>query len=297
MPLVALLALSLAVSEPRIPAGGPGGNTHDASISIRGAAGTKHLQVTLVAPPATPLLSTGFPFTEGTPLFKIESDSSRLDLRYLFPMRGSYAFDVNETHEDGTSSRQSQTISVPEDPRVLQTDAIFVASLLAAGAFVGFFLAGGIALRRVAPHTVASLAFALLLAPAIAAAMPMGTAHAPGPRTGTLWPVIASVPGSATFEIRARNVEDEKPLVAVAVRANDGRLHMGLQFYDGAAHELRIRAVRDGKLLREWTRAIEVQAQAPPMGRRVWALVMMLAIFGVGYVFATVARTRTSWVR
>ena len=296
MPLAALLALTLVVTEPRIPAGGPGGNTHDAALSLRGEATTTHLRATLVAPPPTPLLSTGFPFTEGTPLWSFETDAARLDLRYLFPMRGSYALDVEETRAGGGIARRSETIAVPEDPRVLRADAIFAAALVAVGALVGFFLARGLTLRRIAPHAAASLAIAVLLIPALAGAMPMGAIHA-GPKTGTLWPVTASVVGRATFEIRARNVEDAKPLIDVAVRARDGRLHAGLQFYDGAAHELRIRATRDGKLLREWTQAIEVSAQAPPLGRRIWALVMMLAIFGVGYAAGTGVRLRAFAVR
>ncbi|GAC1311945.1 MAG: hypothetical protein NVSMB21_22000 [Vulcanimicrobiaceae bacterium] len=295
--MIALLAFGLAVSEPRVPAGGPGGNARDATISIRADRATTHLRATLVAPPATPWLSTGFPFSEATPLWSIESDAASLELRYLFPMRGTYAVRVDETRRDGAIRRETRTVAVPEDPTVLRTDAGFVALLLGVGAALGFALAGGLTRGRVAPHAAALALLATLAAPALAGAMPMGAGAAAGAKPGTTFPLVASVAGPAIFELRARNVEDDKPLLAVAVAARDGRLRAALQFYDGAAHAVRIRAMRDGRLVRAWRRSIAVASQAPPLGRRAWALALMLAIFAVGYFAGTGLRLRTARAR
>lgn len=60
----------------------------------------------------------------------------------------------------------------------------------------------------------------------------------------------------------ARNLEDAKRLLHVALPTRDGRLRFGVQFYDGAQHELRIRALRGTTLLNEWKQAIEVEAQS-----------------------------------
>lgn len=291
------MALAIAVAEPRIPAGGPGGNTQDVAIAIRGDAGTQTLRATLDAPPPTPFVSTGFPFTEGTRLWSFEADASSVDLRYLFPIRGTYVFGVDETRADGTRAALTQRVSVAEDPRVLRALAIFVIVLLAVGAIAGYVLAGGLVPAALAPCIAALALVAALGSPAIVRAHDAGAPRGAGPKTGSLWPVIANVAGPATFEVEARNVEDGKPLLRAVLPSRDGRLRLRLQFYDGAPHELRIRAVRLGSVVREWKLPIDVEAQQPPLGRRLWALFAMLAIVGLGYAAGTFTRLRTAAAR
>ncbi len=294
MPLIGLLALAISVSEPRIPAGGPGGNMHDATITIASAPATQQIDASLDAPAPTPLLSTGFPFTEGTRLWTIESDAPRMVVHYLFPMRGTYELAADATQRNGTHVRIARAIAVPEDPRVLRTLALFALVLLSVGTIAGYLLAAGVTLRTFVPYATTIVLLALVGVQA--SAMSMTSAGTVGPKTGTLWTVAAAVPGPADFEVVARNVEDGKPLIRTTLPSRDGRLRMRLQFYDGAQHEVRVRAVRGGVILRTWTHTIVAQSQPPPLGRRLWVLAMMLAVVAVGYAAGGTLRVRRAHI-
>ena len=281
MLLAPLLAFAFTVSEPRIPAGGPGGNTHNSVIMIQGEPSTTRLHVSLDAPQATPLLSTGFPYTEGTRLWDIEADAAQIELHYLFPIRGTYTLNVDETHGNGMHSSFKKSIDVPEDPRTLCALAAFIAALFGAGAIAGSLLVSGVALRTATLLCVALLATSI---PAYA----FDAATAPG----ILWPVTARITGGdpSVFVVEVANVEENKQLFRATLPSRDGRLRLRFQFYDGAPHVLAMLALRDRMLMQTWRKNIQVNALEPPLGRRLWILFEMLSIFAAGYAAGAFAR-------
>src|SRR5437016_1037392 len=59
--------------------------------------GQGHVKVQLTAPPRTTVLATGFPRVEGTALLALDSElrDGAFTLQYLFPIRGTYTFDLD----------------------------------------------------------------------------------------------------------------------------------------------------------------------------------------------------------
>ena len=72
--------------------------------------GQGHMKVQLTAPPRTKILATGFPRVEGTPLLALDSEltDGNLTLQYLFPIRGTYTFDLEIAPVPGTSVSSQQ---------------------------------------------------------------------------------------------------------------------------------------------------------------------------------------------
>jgi hypothetical protein len=270
------------VSEPRIPAGGPGGNTQGAAIVIRGDQTTTHIHAALDAPPPTPFLSTGFPYTEGTRLWELDADGEQIELRYLFPIRGAYTFTLDETRADGTHLSQKKQIAVPEDPRTVSALVAFVMLLFGAGAVAGSVLAGNAALQTAA----------LLCAALLSTSIPAYAFDIAAPKPGTLWPIVARAAGPTLFLVEISNVEEGKHVFHATLPSHDGRLHLKFQFYDGAPHVLAMLALRNRTLLQTWRKDITVDALPPPLGRRLWVFFEMLLVFALGYFTGVITRLR-----
>jgi hypothetical protein len=114
--------------------------------------GQMHVQ--LLAPPRTLVLSTGFPRVEGTPLLALDTalNHGSLTLQYLFPIRGTYTFDVEITPVPGgavfvpTSVRQ--TIRIYEHPVVLRNAWLLIVGLFLLGGITGVIFARSAAARE-----------------------------------------------------------------------------------------------------------------------------------------------------
>src|SRR5215467_23901 len=114
--------------------------------------GQMHVQ--LLAPPQTLVLSTGFPRVEGTPLLALDTalNHGSLTLQYLFPIRGTYTFDVEITPVPGgpvfapTSVRQ--TIRIYEHPVVLRNAWLLIVGLFLLGGITGIIFARSAAARE-----------------------------------------------------------------------------------------------------------------------------------------------------
>ena len=114
--------------------------------------GQMHVQ--LIAPPRTQFLSTGFPRVEGTPLLALDSalNNGSLTLQYLFPIRGTYTFEVEITPVPGGSVFQPtsvrKTIHIYENPAVVRNAWLLIVGLFLLGGITGIIFARSAAARE-----------------------------------------------------------------------------------------------------------------------------------------------------
>lgn len=103
------------------------------------------LHVTLDSPAPSFLLSTDFPIVEGTRLIdsRVTTRDGRLDLAYVFPIRGRYRWNVTAEPLDTEESRCSQgfEFAVRENRNEIVNFAILLAVLATLGLLAGAALA------------------------------------------------------------------------------------------------------------------------------------------------------------
>jgi hypothetical protein len=100
------------------------------------------------------VLSTGFPWVEGSPLLILDSEFSdgTFTLQYLFPIRGIYTFDLEITSvPEGpafppTSLRK--TVRISENPVVVRNAWLLIGGLLIFGGIIGTIFARSAAARE-----------------------------------------------------------------------------------------------------------------------------------------------------
>jgi hypothetical protein len=116
--------------------------------------GQGHIKVQLTAPPRTKVLSTGFPRVEGTPLLALDAECSdgTFTLQYLFPIRGTYTFDLELASVPGgptfppTSLRK--TVRLAENPVVARHAWLLTGGLFVLGGITGVIFARSAAARE-----------------------------------------------------------------------------------------------------------------------------------------------------
>ncbi len=96
------------------------------------------IKVELLAPAATPWLTTDFPIVEGTKVFEIQADTptGQLQLQQMPPIRGDYQLQVTATPigaAGGEAIQQTITLTVPENAIKYQNFAILALILTAVG--------------------------------------------------------------------------------------------------------------------------------------------------------------------
>lgn len=113
-----------------------------------------HLQVTVAAPPRDSILSTDFPIVEGTPLLVLASDlkAGAWAFDYLFPIRGTYTFDLKVSPVPGgptfpvTTVRR--TLQLSENPAEVRNGWMLAAGLFILGGVGGVVFARSAAARE-----------------------------------------------------------------------------------------------------------------------------------------------------
>jgi hypothetical protein len=113
-----------------------------------------HIKLQLTAPPRMQVLSTGFPKVEGTPLLVLDSEFryGTFTLQYVFPIRGTYTFDlevspVPEGQAFQPTSRR-QTVHISENPLVVRNAWLLVVGLFVLGCITGVIFARSAAARE-----------------------------------------------------------------------------------------------------------------------------------------------------
>jgi len=245
--------------------------------------GQGHMKVQLTAPPRTKILATGFPRVEGTPLLALDSEltDGNLTLQYLFPIRGTYTFDLEIAPVPGgpafppTSLRK--TIRIYENPVVRRNAWLLVVGLFVLGVITGVIFARSAAARErlLSRAIVGPLVLCCgALAPLSTVAAHVGhTEHAAhgAPERQVIrgdkgWelelhssPMPAMVghlvqlaiwlrkdgkvfPGMTEVSIEAVNQEEAQAVVGTHILARQGHTSQSLQLYDGALHSIAVTA-------------------------------------------------------
>lgn len=236
-----------------------------------------HVKIQLTAPPRTKVLATGFPRVEGTPLLALDSElrDGTFTLQYLFPIRGTYTFDLDIAPVPGgpafppTSLRQ--TVHIYENPVVRRNAWLLIIGLFVLGGITGVIFARSAAARE-RPLTRAIvgplvLLYSALVPVSVVSAGPGHTEPAADMARGHQvmrgadgWelevrasPVPATVghlvqfaiwlrqdgvvfPGMIEVAIEVANQEEAQAVAATHIRAREGHTSPGFQLYDGAPH-------------------------------------------------------------
>jgi hypothetical protein len=243
-----------------------------------------HMHVQLTAPPRTPVVSTGFPRVEGTPLLALDSalNQGSLTLQYVFPIRGTYTFDVELTPVSGgpvfPPTRVRKTVRIYEHPAVVRNAWLLMLGLFLLGGITGIIFARSAAARE-RLLTGAMIGPLLCLCGAL---VPVSSVYADADHTRTAaeappahqvvrgdhgWelevqasPVPATVghlvqcaiwlrqngevfPGTMEVWLEVVNQEDDRTVLGTRLLTPQGYTSQSLQLYDGAPHTVTI-AVR-----------------------------------------------------
>ncbi len=145
-----------------------------------------HLALQVTAPPRATVLTTDFPWVEGTPLLALNADLQQdgtFTLQYIFPIRGAYPVDLELTPVPGgpvfPSTRLSKTVHISENPAEVRYAWLLVISLFVLGVIVGMVFARSAAARDALPNR-ARMASWVLFGFLLCASSPVmaGTEHA-----------------------------------------------------------------------------------------------------------------------
>jgi len=242
--------------------------------------GQGHVKVQLTAPPRTKVLATGFPRVEGTPLLALDSEfrDGTFTLQYLFPIRGTYTFDLDIAPVPGgpvfppTSLRK--TVRIYEDPVVRRNAWLLIVGLFVLGSVTGVMFARSAAARErlLSRAIVGPLVLCGALAPASMVSAHDG--HTERAAHGALghqvmrgdngWeleihssPMPATVghlvqldlwlrkdgevfPGMTEVAVAAMNQEDAQMVVETHILARQGHASQSFQLYDGTLHTITV---------------------------------------------------------
>jgi len=245
--------------------------------------GQGHIKIHLTAPPRTKVMSTGFPRVEGSALLALDSvlTDGSLTIQYLFPIRGTYALDLEIAPVPGGPVFQPtslhKTLHIAENPAVVRNAWMLIIGLFALGGVTGVIFARSTAAREKLLSS-ASIGPLVLLNGAL---VPVSFAWADASHTHTVaavahgpqiirgedgWeleirasPMPATVgqlvqfaiwlrkddtvfPGMTDVAIAVVNQEDAQTVLGTHLLAPQGHTLQSLQFYDGAPHAVTITA-------------------------------------------------------
>ena len=240
-----------------------------------------HMQVQLTAPPRTKVVATGFPRVEGTALLALDTalTDGTWTVQYLFPIRGTYTFDVGITPVPGgpafQPTRLRQTVHISEDPAVVRNAGMLMGGLFLLGGITGIIFARSAAARE---KLWGSAIVALLICLG-GALLPVHGVLADSGHRGTMveasqghqvihgdqgWelevqatPIPATVgqlvqfvtwlrkdgtmfPGLTDVHIEVVHREEAHTVLGAHLQARQGHTLQSLQFYDGAPHTVNV---------------------------------------------------------
>lgn len=279
-----------------------------------------YVKMNVYAPRKNLFLSTDFPWVEGTHLMAYEGylEKGILDFDYIYPIRGKYRFDI-EAGPNPTSLSQIKSLGfvVHENPEELRNLMIFIALILGFGIMSGYIIGRG-------SRTAASMAGVILLFSVLWLGMPNNACadhshgdHSQGAsqrsplheevsssgmtlefsmnpgagKVGEINKLAFMVKNSSgklipdtTFEIKFWHIEDDKPVFFSNLFSQSGLENLNFQFFDGAEHEIRIKAMNaQGSIL--LNHRIEVEAIHPPMRTKILTVIYFVIVIFVGMLF------------
>lgn len=120
-------------------------------VSKDGKPADANLNIILDSPRSSALFSTDFPIVEGSRLFDASgsTENGKLEMNYMFPIRGQYTLKVNAESTDITAKPASETFvfTIKENPNEVINFYIMIAVLVFIGLLAGFVLSKA-ALRK-----------------------------------------------------------------------------------------------------------------------------------------------------
>ena len=260
-----------------------------------------YIRIHLYAPPKKTFFSTDFPWVEGTSLMSYAGyiNNGRFAFQYIYPIRGIYRFDVDVGREpDHSMERHVLQVSVRENPEEGRNLFVLLALLSCLGIVSGRMIKKGSMVKKgclmwvVLGWTLGTPLKAYADHPGLKGEidahkvppvheevaqknMRLGLTVAPGVgKVGMMNELVFKFTNSkgqplpnTLFEVILWHQEDAKPVFSTTVFAKDGFARLGFQFFDGAEHEVRVRAVNAVGSL-EVKKTIEVQALQPPLSTK-----------------------------
>ena len=277
------------------------------TIGLEGADGNPgapvDLSIRLTAPSPGNFVSTDFPLIEGTRLVEMNlpNVSGPLSWDYIFPIRGEYRLEVIATDAQGRRLERSFTLQVRESRAKAAFLAAFVAALFLLGFVAGRVFSGPAAVAAVV------LATALLYGAGSNKDLAAVTGQTAGLK-GELTVAPARVgapsiirwrgtePGSenpvpATITLRVLQLEKGKEIFTLNRVPTDGALDLALQFTDASPHRVVVAAaVRGRQQEAEVTRTVEVESPTPPLGIRVWPVLIFSLVVLAGLAAGRISK-------
>lgn len=278
------------------------------------------IQVRVTAPSRSTLLSTDFPIVEGTDLLRLTSDlrDGTFTFAYLFPIRGTYIFDLTITPVPGgpdfAPAHQRQTLRLRENPAEVRNALLLIMALFILGGIAGVVLARSAAARE-ALWTASTLILLLSLTCACVPGYAAGEARQEpqGAQGDSGWglavslpPAPASVgqlvpftmilskngqvfPHATRLSIEVRHVEEDRVVFQATMYAPDGQTLQRLQFFDGAPHTMTVTAQpadADDTTMAPLQAVfpINVVGVHPPVAVKIRTLALLLGMLVVGMV-------------
>ena len=109
-----------------------------------------HLSLTLDSPDGNPILSTDFPFVEGTRLLAANEvlPAGRFEFDYIYPIRGDYDLNVEVTPPGGATFPETLNLTVRENPGELRVLLVFLVILAIFGMLSGWVVGRGARARQ-----------------------------------------------------------------------------------------------------------------------------------------------------
>lgn len=278
------------------------------TIDVDGPAGKPRgpvqLSVRLTAPPPGTFVSSDFPLIEGTRLVELNvaSTTGTLSWNYVFPIRGEYRLDVSATDPNGRRVERSLTLRVHENRAKVAFLIGFIAALFLLG-----FIAGRI--FSVPAGMVAGCLIMLLFGAASRGNLSADTGHAAGlkgeltiapPRVGAPTTIRwrGTAPGSgepvrAAVNLRVMQLEKGREVFALHPVPTEGTLDVAFQFTDASTHRVVALATTRGRqAAAEVSRTVEVESATPPLGIRVWPVIVFLAVVLAGLAAGRITKRR-----
>jgi hypothetical protein len=274
-----------------------------------------YLQVEVTAPARSTILSTDFPVVEGTHLLSLASliRDGTLTFDYLFPIRGTYTFDLTVTPDPKSSevppTTLRKTLHIRENPAEVRNAWLLVSGLFVFGGISGVLLARSAAARQqTALVVVLAVLLVQFLGPDEVAAATLQT-----PQTSPAWSLeVHPTPERATVgepvqlaivlkkdnqifaapmqvAIDMQHLEDHKAVFRTQTMAPDGATSLRFQFFDGAPHVVTVTArpvdamafAADAPPLRA-VLDMEVTAVHPPAGVQLRLMAILIGVLVVG---------------
>lgn len=282
-----------------------------------------HLQVRVTAPPSPSILSTDFPIVEGTPLLALASDlqAGAWSFDYLFPIRGTYTFDLTVSPVLGGPTfpvtTWRQTLHLAENPAEVRNIWLLVVGLFLLGGVAGVLFARSAAAREGLHATalVSLFLFASLVLPGSVAvsraAETVSGSHGvegeagwrltvrPTPAQATVGQLVRfdialsktdSVPAkadTARITMAMHHVEDDKMVFQTTLYTRQGQASEQFQFFDGAPHTVTVTAVPGSAEVHAPLQVkfdMDVAGIHPPMAVKLRTLALLLGVMVVGMV-------------